>query len=92
MCTIKRLYSFGFMDGSYGLGTLEEIIEMEKESAIYSCSLATVEDIEWWTYAGGEPFIGYLLELADGVYWCLDKEIIDGQCFRYIKIKSNNVA
>ncbi|MGY0372498.1 hypothetical protein [Clostridium sp. JNZ J1-5] len=69
MHTIKRLYSFGMVDGSYGLGTLEEIVEMEKESAIYSCSLATLDDLEWWKLSTGEMFEGQLIELKEGIYW-----------------------
>lgn len=69
MHTIKRLYSFGLMDGSYGLGTLEEMLDMEKESAIYSCSLATLNDLEWWRLATGEKFEGQLIEFEEGIYW-----------------------
>lgn len=69
MINKKRLYNVGFLDGSYGVCTLEEIREMEKESAIYSCSIATIEDVKSWIALTGEMFEDRLLELKDGIYW-----------------------
>ncbi|OFI05262.1 hypothetical protein CLOACE_18800 [Clostridium acetireducens DSM 10703] len=65
---MKKLINFGLENGTYGLGTEEEIQEMCKDwnTRVYRKELATYKEVEDYICLGGEIPENQFLEVKNG--------------------------